>query len=125
MMSVLEKVSPEVRRRTGWLLPVAIFVGLGIYLPDESGSVDRAQQLWMGGLGLAGVLVGMIWQWFSPRQLADRLALAAGAFVVVAILMLVPLAGEWTRHDQQLSFGLGVISGLVIANWWKLMRTED
>jgi 4-amino-4-deoxy-L-arabinose transferase-like glycosyltransferase len=123
MRSVRERVAPEVRRKTGWLLPVAASIVVGNHLPGDGELVERSQQLWLGGLGLAGVAIGLLWQWYSPRELSARLFLAAGAFVLITILALFPIGGEMRQDDRQLYLGLGVISGLVLANWWKWLHT--
>ncbi|WBQ07497.1 hypothetical protein [Kribbella sp. CA-293567] len=125
MMSVLAKVSPERRLKTGWILPVAASTAVSVHLPGQTETIQRTEQLWFGGLGLAGVAIGLLWQWYSPRDLAPRLFIAAGGFVLVSILQLLPTAGEWNSADRQLYLGLGVVSGLVLANWWKWLHTAD
>ncbi|GAA0923914.1 hypothetical protein GCM10009554_02330 [Kribbella koreensis] len=125
-MSVLKEESADARRRTGWLIPVVASAVVANYWPSNADNpVQRSEQLWLGGLGLAGVAVGLLWQWFSPRALAPRLAFAAAAFVVLAILMLLPLGGDWTHDERQVYLGFGVISGLVLSHWWAWMHTAD
>jgi hypothetical protein len=119
-------VSPDTRRTTGWLIPMAASAVVAHYVPsDVDDLVQRADQLWLGGLGLAGVAVGLLWQWFSPRTLAPRLAFAAGAYVLLAILMLLPLGIDWSQDDRQVYLGFGVISGLILSHWWAWMHTAD
>jgi hypothetical protein len=122
-MSVLEKVSAETRRKTGWLLPAAAISTLTTVLPEAGEAIGRPDQLWFGGLGLAGVAIGLLWQWYSPRELAPRLILAAGAFVLTSILILLPLGDATHQANRHVFLGLGVISGLVIADWWRWLRT--
>ncbi len=122
---MLERIPPEVRRKTGWLLPVGVSTGLGIYLPGDGELIGRSDQYWLAGLGLAGIAVGVLWQWFSPRELAPRLVFAAAAFVLVVIFTFLPIGDEMRMDNRQLFLGLGVISGLVIANWWHWLRTAD
>ncbi|WP_433006941.1 hypothetical protein [Kribbella sp. CA-294648] len=123
MRSVRERVPPEVRRKTGWLLPVAASTALTVHLPGDGELIERSEQIWLGGLGLTGIAIGLLWQWYSPRELSARLALAAGAFVLITIMTLFSGSGEMRQDDRQLYLGLGVISGLVIANWWKWLHT--
>jgi len=125
MMSVLERIPAEVRRKTGWLLPVGVSTGLGIYLPGDGEPIGRADQYWLAGLGLAGIAVGMLWQWFSPRELAPRLIFPAAAFILVVFFTLLPIGDDMRQDDRQLFLGLGVISGLIIANWWQWLHTAD
>lgn len=126
MMSVLERVSPEVRRKTGWILPVGLASGISTFGPDGGTAVSRHDQLWFGGLILAGVAVGVLWQWFSPRNLADRLALPAGALVLAGIFFLLPLGGEVTAGPwYSLCFAGGVLAGLVLTTGWQQLRAED
>lgn len=123
MMSVLEKVSPETRRKTGWLLPAAAISTLSTFLPEAGAAIGRSDQLWFGGLGLVGVAIGMFWQWYSPRELAPRLILAAGAFALMSIFILLPIDSEPHQADRHVFLGLGVIAGLVIADWWRWLHT--
>lgn len=123
MMKVLERVSPERRLKTGWIIPVAASAMVSNHLPGDREMVERAEQLWQGGLGLAGVAIGLLWQWYSPRELAPRLFVAAAAFVCLSILQLLPIGGGWFSADRQLYLGLGVVSGLVLASWWKWLHT--
>ncbi|MEV8378069.1 hypothetical protein AB0P21_35345 [Kribbella sp. NPDC056861] len=78
-MSVLEKVSPETRRKTGWLLPVVLTVAVENHARGHAQVIERSEQLWLGGLGLAGVVAGVLWQLYSPRDLGERLLFAAGS----------------------------------------------
>ncbi|TCO44445.1 hypothetical protein EV646_110159 [Kribbella antiqua] len=120
-MSVLERVSAETRRSTGWLIPVAANLLVDDLAPGSGELVARTTQFWYGGLGLAGVLVGVLWQWFSPRELAERLLLAGGAFPVVCVLFLLPV--DETHEDRYaLYFCLGIVAGLVLATWWQRVR---
>ncbi|MEU4395710.1 hypothetical protein [Kribbella sp. NPDC023855] len=102
---------------------MAASTALTIYLPEDGELIARSEQLWLGGLGLAGIAIGLFWQWFSPRELAPRLALAAGGFVALTIFTLLPIGHEMYQSNRQLFLGLGVVSGLVIANWWKWLHT--
>ena len=125
-MSLLERESPEAWRKTGWILPVGVASGITAFGPDGGTPVSRPDQLWFGGLILAGLAVGVLWQWFSPRNLADRLALPAGAFVAAGILYLLPFAGEVTAGPWYwLWFAGGVLAGLVLTTGWQQLRAED
>jgi hypothetical protein len=118
-------VSAETRGKTGWLLPAVTFTTLGTFLPDNGETIGRTDQLWLGGFGLTGLAIGLLWQWYSPRELAPRLILSAGAFVLATILIMLPIGGEWHQGNRQVFLGLGVVSGLVIADWWRWLRTSD
>jgi hypothetical protein len=114
-MSVLEKISAERRRKTGWLFPVILTVAVENHARGAAQTIERSEQLWLGGLGLAGVVAGVLWQLYSPRDLGERLLFAAGVFVLISILLLVPVGGEVVEADRSLFVWIGVISGLVIA----------
>jgi hypothetical protein len=125
-MSVLERVSARTRRRTGWILPVAVGSAISAFGPETGAAVSRSDQLWFGGLILCGVVVGVLWQWFSPRNLAERLALPAGALVLAGIFFVVPIAGEVSvRPAYPLWFGGGVLAGLVLTTRWQQLHAED
>jgi hypothetical protein len=123
-MSVLERLSAETRQRTGWLVPVCTGLVVSEIAPDSGEVIGRTTQLWYGGLGLAGVLVGLLWQWFSPRPLVDRLFIAAGGFLLVCVFLLLPLGGEWHEQRSVLYFCLGTAVGLVLAAWWQRARAD-
>jgi hypothetical protein len=123
-MSLLERISAETRRRTGWVVPVGVGVLVSGIAPDSGELIERTAQLWYGGLGLAGVLAGVLWQWFSPRPLADRLFIAAAGFVLLCAFLLLPLGGEWRQDRYGLYFCLGAIAGLVLASWWQRVRAD-
>ncbi|MEI8412935.1 MULTISPECIES: hypothetical protein [unclassified Kribbella] len=112
-MSVLERLSAETRRRTGWLVPVTAGWVAGAIAPGSGEVVGRSTQLWYGGLGLAGVLIGL-WR-FSPRELAERLFVAGGAFLLLCVLLLLPIEGELREDQYVLYFCLGIVAGLILA----------
>jgi hypothetical protein len=122
-MSVLERLSAQSRRRTGWLVPVAAGWFVGAIAPGSGELVGRTTQLWYGGLGLGGVLVGLLWQWFSPRDLAERLLVAGGTFLVLCLLLLLPIGGELRQDQYVLYFCLGTVAGLVLASWYQKARS--
>ncbi|MFI7064762.1 hypothetical protein ACIBL3_27470 [Kribbella sp. NPDC050124] len=63
-MSVLDRVSAETRRRTGWVVPVAIGNLIGVLLPETAEhAVSQSERLWTGGMALAGFAAGLLWQW--------------------------------------------------------------
>ncbi|WP_460664918.1 hypothetical protein [Kribbella swartbergensis] len=95
----------------------------GSIAPGSGEVVDGTAELWYGGLGLAGVLVGVLWQWFSPRDLAERLLLAGAAFSLFCVLLVLPIDGELREDQYVLYFGLGTVTGLVLATWWERARS--
>jgi len=124
---MLERVSAETRRRTGWILPAIISGAIGIFLPESASEVvGQSERLWSGVLALAGCAAGLVWQWYSPRDLAERLIFPAAAIMVFAVIYMLP-GGEWTDHGPSNGFWfpLGVISGLVLMTWLQRARTED
>ncbi|MFI5713686.1 hypothetical protein [Kribbella sp. NPDC051620] len=126
MMSVLEKVSPETRRKTGWLLPWGIGAVLSLVVTDADKVLSRSDRLGMGALALAGLLGGVLWQWYSPRDLAERLAFPAGATILIAVLLMLPIGEASTAGpDYSYWFPLGLIAGLVLATRWQQLRAED
>lgn len=96
-MSVLERVSPEVRHKTGWILPAAIGFVLSAIVPGTETSISQSERLGSGLFALAGTLAGVLWQWYSPRDLAERLSYPAGATILVTVVFMAP-GGEVTQH---------------------------
>jgi hypothetical protein len=127
MMSMPERVSKETRRKTGWILPAVISGGVGIFLPESAGEViSQSERLWSGVLALAGCAAGLLWQWYSPRDLVGRLIFPSAAIMVLAVLYMLP-GGEWIDKGPSNGFWfpLGVISGLVLMTSLQRTRTED
>lgn len=126
MMSVLQKVSPEVRRRTGWLLPWGIGAVLSAIVTDTEKVISRSDQIGMAALAAAGLLAGVLWQWYSPRDIAERLAFPAGMTILLAVLFVLPIGEVSTvGPDYSYWFPLGVIAGLVLTTRWQQLRSED
>lgn len=125
-MSVLERLSPEVRRKTGWILPAIIGGALSEIIPGTETPISQSERLGSGCLVLAGVLAGWLWQWYSPRDLAERLAFPAGVTVLLAVVFMVP-GGDLTSHgpDYAYWFPLASIAGLVLTTRWQQLRAED
>jgi hypothetical protein len=125
-VSVLERVSPEVRRKTGWILPVVIGAVLSEVVPGTTTLISQSERLGSGCLVLVGLLGGWLWQWYSPRDLAQRLVFPAGASVLLAVIFMVP-GGELTHHGPTYAywFPLGLIAGLVLTTRWQQLRAED
>lgn len=127
MMSVLERVSAETRLKTGWLIPAVIGFVMSDLFPGYVGdSLSQSDRIGMGALSLAGLLAGVLWQWYSPRDIAERLALPALAGVVVAVIMILPIDEE---TGGAASYGylypIGLIAGLVLSTRWQQIHTED
>jgi hypothetical protein len=51
----------------------------------------RRDQLLLAGLLPAGLLVGLLWQWYSPRPVGDWLVGPALFTVIMAILFTLPV----------------------------------
>lgn len=126
-MSVLEKVSPEVRRKTGWLLPaIAGFVLSGFTTGGAEKVISSSDRVGMGAFTLVGILAGVLWQWYSPRDLAERLTRPACLAVLFVVFAMLPI-GEAISHsaDYSILFPIGLIAGLVLTTRWQQLRAED
>jgi peptidoglycan/LPS O-acetylase OafA/YrhL len=123
-MALLERVPVEARRRTGWILPIAVASLIGEFVPESERVIGQTERLWSGGLTLAGLAVGLLWQWYSPRDVAERLLFPSGALVVFAVIFMLP--GEWTTSSPDFGFWFpfGVVAGLVLMGRWQRPRTE-
>ncbi|MEV6414646.1 hypothetical protein [Kribbella sp. NPDC051718] len=127
MMSVLEKVPLEVRRKAGWLIPAITGCILTSLFPGGAETtISQSERLSSGLFAAAGVLAGVLWQWFSPRDLAQRLTYPAALAILVAVIFMVP-GGDLTRHgpDNGFWFPLGLIAGLVLMTRWQQLRSDD
>ncbi|MDX6261837.1 MAG: hypothetical protein QOH84_3525 [Kribbellaceae bacterium] len=127
MMSVLGRVPLEARLKTGWLIPAVIgFVLSDLFPGGAETTISQSERLSSGLFTAAGILAGVLWQWFSPRDLAQRLTYPASLVIVVALIYMVP-SGELTRHgpDNGFWFPLGLIAGLVLMTRWQQLRSED
>ena len=125
-MSVLERVPPEVRRKTGWILPAAIGFVLSGIVPGTETPISQSERLGSGLLALAGTLAGVLWQWYSPRDLAERLSYPAGVTILLAVVFMVP-GVELTQHGPAYAywFPVGSIAGLVLTTRWQQLRADD
>ena len=114
MKSLLEGIPAETRRKTGWILPVLLLVGLRVGLGEPDGPVEAAERYWTGGLALGGCAVGAFWQWYSPRDLVERLYNPAGLVMGFAVLFMLPfdLVDKSTGYFAW--FPIGVLAGLVL-----------
>jgi peptidoglycan/LPS O-acetylase OafA/YrhL len=122
MKSVLQRVSPETRRRTGWIIPLVMGCVLGPFFEGSETVLTQPDRLWSSALAVAGFVAGGLWQWYSPRDLVDRLVFPAGAIMALALLFTVP--GEWSQNGSGYSywFPFGVLAGLVLAARWQRDR---
>ena len=126
-MSVLERVPAEARLKTGWLIPAVTGAVLSSLFPGGAEvTISQSERLSSALFMAVGLLAGVLWQWFSPRDLAQRLVYPAGLAIVVAVVFMVPGA-DLTRHgpDNGYWFPLGLIAGLVLITRWQQLRSED
>ncbi len=80
--------------------------------------VARRDDLQVAGLLAISVVVGMLWQWYSPRAVGDRLigpALAVAALPILTIFM----PGETIFRPWSLMALVGLGAGVVIADMWQ------
>lgn len=87
--------------------------------------LTQADQPLLGMATLLGVVVGVLWGCFDPRDLSDRLALPALAMIAAGIFLLLPITtGPWTLGTLPLLlYDLGLVAGLIIATWWTALRS--
>jgi hypothetical protein len=127
MRSVVDRVSPEVRLKTGWLIPAVVgFAMSSVFSGHVDDPLSQSDRIGMGALGLAGVLAGVLWQLYSPRDIAERLALPALVGVLITVILILPI-GEASAGASTYSYlyPVGLIAGLVLATRWKQIRAED
>lgn len=125
-MSVLDRVSAETRRRTGWILPVAIGWLIDQVLPETAEqAISQSERLWTSGMALAGFAVGLLWQWYSPRDITERLRYPAAGTMALAVILMVP--GDWSTNTPPFAlwFPLGIVAGLVVMTSAQRDRTEN
>jgi len=85
----------------------------------------RRDELAFAGLMAGGILVGFLWQWYSPRPVGDRLVGPALLMLVLPILFLLPM-GELHFQPGLLLCGAGIGGGVVLADLWHRIRaTRD
>ncbi|WP_020386336.1 hypothetical protein [Kribbella catacumbae] len=127
MMKIRERVSPETRLKTGWLFPaIASFVLSEFTTGGVEKVISRTDQVGMGVFTLIGILTGVLWQWYSPRDLAERLSVPAGLLVLVVVLSMLPFGEMVSRGpDYFYLFPLGLVAGLVLTTRWQQLRAED
>jgi hypothetical protein len=109
-----ERLSPETRLKTGWLIPAAAGAAAQIFAPGPEVLVARRDQLVFAAFLAAGLLVGLLWQWYSPRSVGDRLVWPALCTVMAAFLFALP--GELVFRPALLLCGVGIIAGVVLTN---------
>ncbi|MET9316369.1 hypothetical protein ABZX12_31505 [Kribbella sp. NPDC003505] len=64
-MAVLQRVSDETRRRTGWLVPMGIATAIGWFTPDTERVLEQSERFWTGGMIAAGVVFLLPGEWSS------------------------------------------------------------
>jgi hypothetical protein len=120
-MALLDRISPERRRKTGVVIPVVVLAAIMLFTPGPDVAVDRRDQLWMAGLTAVGIVTGALWQWYSPRNLGDRLIVPASGVIALPIIAVIA-AGEMSYSAWILQAGLGVVAGVVVGDRWQRIR---
>lgn len=105
---------------SGWAWVVG-YLGMGA----GSGAAARYEDgLWWLTVGAVVALwAGIAWFLLYPRNLADRLALLTGVFLLAMLVAAIPgavLDGE-ARPTTVVGF-LGVLSGLIVGEHWSRYR---
>ena len=122
-MLLRDRLSPETRLKTGWLIPVAAGI-VAQNVPGPDMQLPRRDELLLAGLLTAGVLVGILWQWYSPRAVGDRLLWPALSTAGAAILFVLP-GGETHFRPALLLFGVGIVTGVVLTDLWHPTRGQS
>jgi peptidoglycan/LPS O-acetylase OafA/YrhL len=119
-------VPAETRSRTGWILPVAVGMLIGGLLPETAErAISQSERLWTGGMALAGFIAGVLWQWYSPRDLVKRLQVPAAGVIGLAVIFMLP--ADWSSDSPAfgLWFPLGIVAGLVFMTTMQRDRAAD
>jgi hypothetical protein len=122
-MPVLDRLSPTRRLKTGVVIPAVFIATQTTFVPGPDIAVSRDDQLWTAGLVAAGILTGLLWQWYSPRHIGDRLIGPALAVAAIPILTAL-LPGEMTFRPWTLEAFVGVGAGVVLADMWQRSRAK-
>lgn len=122
-MSVLDRIPEETRSRTGWSVPIIVSIVVGWFVPSTEHVLDQSERYWTSGMILSGFVAGLLWQWYSPRELSERLLVPTVGVLAFALLLLVPM-GEWSAKGQEFTvwFPIGVVTGLVFMSWRQRVR---
>ncbi|MGW1339913.1 hypothetical protein ACWCOV_02585 [Kribbella sp. NPDC002412] len=105
---------------------MAISALVSALLPETAErAISQSERLWTGGMALAGFAAGLLWQWYSPRDLVERLRYPAAGAMALAVILMVP--GEWSSDSPAfgLWFPLGIIAGLVVMTSVQRDRAAD
>jgi hypothetical protein len=122
-MPVLDRISPTRRLKTGVAIP-AVFISTQIsFAPGPEIPVSHGDRLPTAGVLAISIVIGLLWQWYSPRAIGDRLI--GPALVVAAIpILTVLMPEEMTFRPWTLLAMMGVGAGVVIADMWQRIRTS-
>jgi len=128
-MPLGERASAETRLKTGWLIPVAAGLALQIHASVPEMPLGYGDQVLLAALTFGGVLIGVPWQWYSPRPVGDRLVRPAFLMLLSPILFLLP-TGEWSDGSSSevhfrpgfLMLGAGIVAGVVLIDLWQRHR---
>jgi hypothetical protein len=125
-----ERLSAETRLKTGWLIPSVAGLALQIHASVPEMPLGYGDQVLLAALTFGGVLVGVLWQWYSPRPIGNRLVAPAFVILLSPILFLLP-TGEWSDGSSTelhfrpgfLMFGAGIVAGVVLMDLWQRYRS--
>lgn len=121
-MRLRERLTPENRLKTGWIVPSSALSAVQTYAPGPGMLVAGPDRLLFAGLLAGGLLLGVFWQCYSPRPLGERLVLPALLTAIAAVLLALPMGGEPAVRPSQLLCGVGIVSGLVLTDFWQSAR---
>jgi hypothetical protein len=120
-MPLGERVSAETRLKTGWLIPVVALSTLRTFASIPEMPLGSRDEMLLAALAIGGVLIGALWQWYSPRPIGYRLVLPALLFLLSPVVLLVPL-GEVRFQPGLLIFGANIVAGVVLVDVWQRNR---
>jgi hypothetical protein len=122
-MRLLARISPARRLKTGVAIPAIFLATQASFAHGPEMPIARRDDLQVAGLLAISVVVGMLWQWYSPRAVGDRLigpALAVAALPILTIFM----PGETTCRPWSLIALVGLGAGVVIADMWQRIHAS-
>lgn len=122
-MASLARVSPARRLKTGIAIPVLFLATQCTFALGPETPMARHDDLEMAGLVAISIVVGMLWQWYSPRAVGDRLIGPALAVAAVPILTIF-VPGETIFRPWTLLAIVRLGAGVVIADMSQRIRAS-